>query len=127
MLSTHDALYTPPVGRGINADDLQAAQLAQLDEALNKELPAVLEYGTLVYVEELRQEERMKALDKKLAESLSPEHSKRSRDVFRQRAIEILKAEAAALAQSKKADQSTQAVPEAVTQVQTEKRQNARR
>lgn len=120
MLTTsHDSLYTPPIGQGFNADQLAAAQQAKLDQLFEEQLPALVALGTSVYVEQLRQAERMKSLDLKLKETLSPEHSKRAREIFTARAEAVIKAEAAA----KVVETQQAAVTAAVARVESEKRQ----
>ncbi len=124
---SHDALYSPPVGRGFSADDLQREQLKQIDKIFEEQLPLLVEFGTAVYVEELRQAERMKALDLKIRESLSPEHGKRAREVLLRRAEEVLKSEAAAAqAVAAQTVENPAAVVAAETRVQNEKRGNRR-
>lgn len=125
MNTTHDSLYTPPVGRGFSADDLQREQLKQIDKIFEEQLPALVEAGTAVYVEELRQRERMEALEAKMRESLSHEHIKRAREVLQRRAEEILKAEALKPVAAPEAPSAP--VVAAETRVQAEKRQNVRR
>jgi len=125
-MSTHDALYTPPGGRGFSADDLQREQLKQIDKIFEEQLPALVEYGTAVYVEEIRQEERMKALQVKIRESLSPEHSVRANETLRRRAEEVLKAEAAAAKLAPVTESTAAPVVAAETRIQAEKRQQRR-
>lgn len=122
LTSSHDSLYIPPVGQGFNADDLARKQLEKLEELFTEQLPALVELGTAVYVEKLRQDERMKALDVKLKETLSPEHSKRAREIFTARAEVVLKAEAA----TKVVETQNVAIIAAETRIQAEKRQNKR-
>lgn len=119
LTTTHDALYTPPTGQGFNADDLARKQLEKLDQLFAEQLPALVELGTAVYVEKLRQDERMAALDLKLRETLSPEHSKRAREIFAARAEAVIKAEAAA----KVVEVQQAAITAASERVQAEKRQ----
>lgn len=123
-MNTHDSLYTPPVGRGFSADDLQREQLKQIDKIFEEQLPALVTTGTAVYVEELRQRARMEALETQLREALSGEHIRRAREVLQRRAEEFLKAEAVAkaTAEATKTEVPVAAVA-AETRVQQEKRQ----
>ena len=120
MIGSHDTLYTPNPGQGFNADDLQRAQLKQIEQIFVEQLPAIVELGTSVYVEHLRQLERMEALDVKLRETLAPEHGKRAREIFMERAKEILKAEAAA----RVVETQTAAINAAAARVEAEKFQD---
>jgi hypothetical protein len=93
-MNTHDSLYTPPAGRGYSADDLQREQLKQIDKIFEEQLPALVASGTQIFIEELRQNERMKAFEAQMRASLSPEHMVRAREVLQRRAEEAIKAEA---------------------------------
>jgi hypothetical protein len=119
MMTSHDSLYTPPVGRGFSADDLAAAQLKQLEESLAVQLPALVDLGTAVYAEEIRQQERMKQLELQMRESLSPDNLKRARDIFRQRAEAKIKAEAAVI---KLAQESLKAEAASIVAAETRSR-----
>lgn len=142
MSTSHDVMYAPPAGasygfsdpqhgRGFSADDLQREQLKQIDKIFEEQLPALVADGTSIFVEELRQEERMEAFEAKMRASLSPEHMARAREVLRRRAAEVLKAEAVKLSITAADTTGTTSVSAPViaaeTRVQAEKRQNARR
>lgn len=131
--SSHDVMYapapgksygfsSPQEGRGYSADDLAAEQTKQLDKAFAERIPELLDAGTAVYVEQLRQDERMKVLEMKMRECLSPEHMKRGREVFKARAEAYLKAEASAALLSAAPAMKPAAVTAAEVRVQSEKR-----
>ncbi len=131
--SSHDVMYAPPAGksygfsspeqgRGYSADDLAAEQTKQLDKAFAERIPELLDAGAVAYVEQIRQEERMKVLETKMRECLSPEHMKRAREVFRARAEAHLKAEAAAALLAAAPVAKPAAVVAAEVRVQSEKR-----
>lgn len=101
MSSSHDAVYQPPVGRGFSADDLAKAEEAKLETELRAAMPALLELGVETLVAQLKQEERMKALEVLVLKSLSPELGRRAREMFRSEADRRMKLERAVASQTK--------------------------